>query len=268
MRIRDGGFYENFLPAQTPLVSVIVRTCGRPDVLRETLVSLRRQTYNNIEIVVVEDGDSVAEQMIQKEFPDLNILYHATNQKVGRCKAGNLAMQLAHGIYLNFLDDDDLFYADHVEVLVANLMKSKKQAAYATGFETPIVVTSKSPYIYEVKDYLGVHKQPFSKIVLCHHNYIPIQCIMFEKALFEQYGGLDENVDALEDWDMWVRYSLHTDFEFVLKTTSIYRVPALRDVNKKRQEELDNALGYMREKHKEYMQQISVYDVAIMCNNM
>lgn len=266
--IRDGAYYQNFLPSEIPLVSIIVRTCGRPAILRETLISLRNQTYNNLEIVVVEDGTAVAEDMLKKEFSDLNILYHATGQKVGRSKAGNLAMKLAHGKYLNFLDDDDLFYADHVEVLVANLVKSGKQAAYATSFETPVVISSKDPYVYEVRNYLGVHKQPFNRIILCHHNYIPIQCIMFEKELFEQYGGLDETVDALEDWDMWVRYSLHTDFDFVLKTTSVYRVPAVREINNKRQKELDDALLFMREKHKGYMQRISVYDVARMYENL
>ena len=266
--IKDGAFYQNVLPSENPLVSIIVRTCGRPAVLRETLVSLEKQTYDNIEVVIVEDGPAVSEKLIRDEFSSLNILYQATGQKVGRSRAGNLAMELAHGKYLNFLDDDDLFYADHVEVLVANLLKSGKPAAYATSFETPIEVESKDPYIYKVYNYLGVHKQPFSRIVLCHHNYIPIQCIMFEKELFENYGGLDETVDALEDWDMWVRYSLYADFEFVLKTTSIYRVPAIRQINQKRQKELDDALLFMREKHKGYMQRISVYDVARMYENL
>lgn len=266
--IRDGAFYENFLPAETPLVSIIVRTCGRPCVLMETLASLRNQTYPNLEIVIVEDGAAVSENMIRNQFSDLNILYHATIEKVGRSRAGNLAMEMAHGRYLNFLDDDDLFYADHVEVLVANLLKSGKAAAYATGLETPIAVQSKDPYVYEVKNYLGIHKQPFNRIILCHHNYIPIQCIMFEKELFTRYGGLDETVEALEDWDMWVRYSLHTDFAFVLKTTSLYRVPAVHEANEKRQKELDDALLFMREKHKSYMQKISVYDVAKMYENM
>lgn len=266
--IRDGAFYENFLPAETPLVSIIVRTCGRPCVLMETLASLRKQTYPNLEIVIVEDGAAVSENMIRNQFSDLNILYHATIEKVGRSRAGNLAMEMAHGRYLNFLDDDDLFYADHVEVLVANLLKSGKAAAYATGLETPIAVQSKDPYVYEVTNYLGIHKQPFNRIILCHHNYIPIQCIMFEKELFTRYGGLDETVEALEDWDMWVRYSLHTDFAFVLKTTSLYRVPAVREANEKRQKELDDALLFMREKHKSYMQKISVYDIAKMYENM
>lgn len=262
--IRDGGYYYNEFPREWPKVSVIVRTCGRPAVLRETLVSLRNQTYPNIEIVVVEDGYNTSGEMIKNEFSDLNIIYFATEKKVGRSRAGNLAMERATGIYLNFLDDDDLFYADHVEVLVANLLQGKNKAAYSFAFETPIEVFSKEPYKYSVKNYYGTHKQAFDKLMLCHHNYIPIQAIMFEKSLFEQFGGLDEQLDALEDWDLWVRYSLHTDFTCVLKTTSIYRTPYNKAVNAERQKALDEALITVRNKHKTYMQTVSVYDLAMM----
>lgn len=261
---REGGYYKNEFPKETPQVSIIVRTCGRPAVLRETLISLRNQTYPNIEIVVVEDGQDAARQMIEKEFSDLNIVYFATGAKVGRSKAGNLAMAKASGLYLNFLDDDDLFYADHVEILVSQLLKEKKKAAYSFAFETPIEVFSKDPYIYSVKNYLDTHKQVFDKIILCHHNYIPIQSIMFEKSLFENYGGLDETLDALEDWDLWVRYSLHTDFVCIKKTTSIYRTPYKKTLNAERQKALDDALQTVREKHKGYVQNISVYDIAMM----
>ena len=260
--LREGAFYENEFPDTTPLVSIIVRTCGRPDVLRETLLSLRQQTYDNIEIVVVEDGEEKAGGMIHKEFSDLNILYQSTGTKVGRSKAGNLAMSLAHGKYLNFLDDDDLFFADHIEVLVHDLEKSKNKAAYAFAFETPIEVKCKEPYLYVLGDYNGVHKQKFDKIMLCHHNYIPIQCIMFAKELFEKYGGLDETLDVLEDWDLWVRYSQYTNFDCIEKTTSIYRVPMNQEINQKRQKELDDALLIVRNKHKNYIQRVSVYELA------
>lgn len=262
--IRDGAFYYNEFPHTNPLISVIVRTCGRPAILRETLISLRKQTYKNLEIVIVEDGEPISEKMIHEEFVDLNIVYQASGEKIGRSRAGNLAMSLAHGKYLNFLDDDDLFYADHVEVLVHALESVNCKAAYSFGFETPIEVFSKDPYKYEVKNYYGVHKQAFDKIILCHHNYIPIQCIMFEKALFDEYGGLDETVDALEDWDLWVRYSQYTDFKCIEKTTSIYRVPYDRQINKRRQKELDNALVIMRNKHKKYVQNASAYDLACL----
>ena len=261
---RDGAFYINEFPKTQPLVSIIVRTCGRPAVLRETLCSLRNQTYANLEIVVVEDGAAVSEKMIREEFSDLNIRYAATGEKVGRSKAGNRAMAMASGKYLNFLDDDDLFYADHVEVLVRALEQTDCRAAYSFGFETPITVHSRDPYRYTIHGYKCVHRQQYNAVMLCHHNYIPIQTIMFEKSLFEEYGGLDESVDALEDWDLWVRYSQYTDFACVEKTTSIYRVPYDREIDAKRQKELDDALIEMREKHKGYIQSVSVYDLAML----
>lgn len=265
--IRDGAFYVNEFPEEKPLVSIIVRTCGRPAVLRETLISLRYQTYPNVEVVVVEDGEPTAQEMIEQEFADMNIRYKASGEKVGRSRAGNMAMEMAKGKYLNFLDDDDLFYADHVEVLVKIIERERARVAYTFAFETPVVVHSKEPYSYTVYNYLGVHKQHFNKISLCHHNYIPIQCIMFEKSLFEQYGGLDVTLDALEDWDLWVRYAQYADFASVAKTTSIYRVPHDRKIDAKRQKELDDALITVREKHKGYAQTVSVYDLAMLYQN-
>lgn len=259
---RFGAFYESKVPSEYPIVSVIVRTCGRPSVLRETLLSLENQTYPNVEIIVAEDGENKSEHMIRNDFQNMNVVYFATNEKVGRSKVGNLAMQKASGKYLNFLDDDDLFFADHIEVLVSELEKSSAKAAYAVGLETAIDVKSKEPYIYQVKNSRTVHHQKFDKIMICHHNYIPIQCIMFEKELFTQYGGFDESVDALEDWDLWVRFSLYTDFIYVEKTTSIYRVPFSRKTNEERQKALDDALVVMREKHKGYERLVDVSTLA------
>jgi len=259
---RQGEFYMNSRPKGKTLVSIIVRTCGRPDVLRETLISIRNQTYKYIETVIVEDGAPKADKMIETEFSDMNIIYKATGTKVGRSKAGNIAMSLATGKYLNFLDDDDLFYADHVEVLVNALEKTRNRVAYSFAFETPVVIESKSPYVYEVMSYNSRYMQKFSRLALCHHNYIPIQSIMFEKTLFDEHGGLDETVDALEDWDIWVRYAQYTAFSCVGKTTSLYKVPFDSEISDNRQNELDDALDYMRDKHKQYTFPMSVYDYA------
>ena len=267
---RDGAYYESVrLHDDIPLVSILVRTCGRPHVLRETLKSIQNQTYENFEVIVVEDGKNISEEMILKEFSSLNIRYFSTGVKVGRSKAGNLAMSKAKGKYLNFLDDDDLFFADHIEVLVGSILNSDKKVAYATAFETPIEILNENPYQYKIKGYVKRYIQDYDDRQLCHHNYIPIQCVLFEKELFEKYGGLDENLDALEDWDLWVRYSLYTDFAFVYKTTSIYRVPHNKMKKLSRQKNLDDALIKVREKHKSYMRTktMSVYDIAMEYEN-
>lgn len=205
-------------------VSFIVRTCGRPHILRHTLQSIRRQTYQNIETVVVEDGENTAEQMIMAEFSDMNIKYCNTGVKVGRAKAGNIALSKAEGEYFIFLDDDDQVYPAHVEILMEAVNESGKKAAYSVAHEAVSIYSKKK------EDYITVYKhiryrQPFCRIFLSVNNYLPIQTVMFHRSLFEQYGGFRENLDALEDWDLWLRYVSHEDFIFVDQVTSLYRVP-------------------------------------------
>lgn len=248
---RRGDFWVNERPDSNVKVSVIVRTCDRPDVLRETLISLRAQTYPNLEIVVVEDGKDRARQMIKEEFGDLNIIYQATGEKVGRCKTGNLGLRLAGGEYLNFLDDDDVFYADHIETLVMALQNHPDHAAaYALGFETPIQVFSKEPYRYKLLTYLSTIDIPFSKVELIHHNCFPIQAVLFRRKLYEKYGGFDERLDVLEDWDLWLRYASEEQFVYVPKTTSQYRVHASAAINAERQKELDAAYTTVQSKYR------------------
>jgi len=64
---------------------------------------------------------------------------------------------------------------------------------------------------------------------------------MFHRRLFEQHGGFDEDMDQLEDWNLWTRYTLENDFVLVEKTTSKYRVPADSRIAADRQALLDRA---------------------------
>lgn len=260
--VRDGAFYEKKEIKTNPLVSIIVRTCGRPNVLRETLISIKNQTYKNIEVVVVEDGSNLAEKMIKNEFNDLNIKYYSFNKKVGRCKAGNKALSMASGKYLNFLDDDDLFYEDHVETLVGELENTDNEIAYSSSIETPIIVYSKKPYKYELLDEYVLLSEEFNILKLLYANITPIQCVMFSKKVYEKCGGFDEKLDALEDWDLWIRYGIEFPFKFVKKTTSIYRVPGdIKEISK-RSEFLNSYLEMVREKHKNSISKINMQDVV------
>lgn len=259
--VKEGPFYIQPEIDTNPLVSIIVRTCNRPDTLRENLISLRNQTYKNIEVVVVEDGKNTAEEMIKKEFSDLNIVYEATGNNVGRSKVANIAMEKAKGKYLNFLDDDDLFYPDHVETLVKVLEKNNYDIVYASSFETLIEVLNKSPYKYEIKGIKPFGQWDFSRLKLYKYNLFPIQSVMFKKELVNECGGIDENIDALEDWDFWIRLSLNHEFYRVEKTTSIFRTPANQTVRTDRNEFLASTLKYLDNKFKNYKPTITVEDI-------
>lgn len=258
--IRDGAFYTMQEIKSKPLVSIIVRTCNRPDTLRETLISLRNQTYKNIEIVIVEDGKPTAKEMIENEFKDLNIVYQATGKNKGRSAVGNIGMQTATGKYMNFLDDDDVFYPDHVEVLVSELEANNYEIVYDSSFETQINIKSKKPYQYDVINIGKINWGEFYRLRLYKHNMFPIQTVMFKRELFEECGGLDETIDALEDWDFWVRLSLKHNFNYVEKTTSIFRTPAEKKEQADRNEFLLSTLKYLDKKFQNYRPEFTVSD--------
>ncbi len=235
--VRYGAFYENkrYDKNYTPLVSIIIRTCNRPLVLEECLQSIRNQTYKNIEVCIAEDGKNCSENFIKENFPDLRIKYASTNEKKGRSNAGNLALSMAEGEYLNFLDDDDMFYCDHIETMVnAALDHPEEKLFYAKCFETPIEIKSKDPYVYEVKDYVNVKRPVYTKSNLVMGNIFPIQSVLFKREVYEKMGGFDTKYEYLEDWDLWLKYSDFADYFPVNKMTSLYRVPANRTVSKER----------------------------------
>jgi len=214
-----------------PTVSVLVRTMGRSELLRDALTCLANQTYTNIEVVVVEDGPETLKGFLTPWREKLSITYEAFGMNRGRCQAGNRAMELAKGEYFVLLDEDDLIYADHIEQLLAALIHGKAKIAMSYAFELP---TEYSP-----EQLGGVVKQgamfshlhePFSFLLLLRGNYIPIHTVLFHRSLFEQCGGFDPNIKLSEDWNLWVRYAIHErPFITVPKTTAIYRVPSDKD---------------------------------------
>jgi GT2 family glycosyltransferase len=237
---RTGPFYHVTDFRDGPLVSVVIRTMDRPQYLREALQSVANQTYTNIEVVVVEDGPAKSQRIVN-EYPHLTIHYFATGNRTGRCRAGNTGLAKANGKYICFLDDDDLFYADHFETLVHVLQNSPNRAAYSCGLEVATEVLSDEPFQYRETRHEVVHQHDYDRKLLRHKNLMPINTVLFERSCYEEAGGFDENLDLLEDWNLWVRYSALTEYTFVRKTTCLYRVPADPDVTRLRHQQLTDA---------------------------
>lgn len=205
-------------------VSILVRTCNRPEVLKNCLRSIQCQDYPNIEVIVVEDGEAKADEMIRCEFSQMDIHYYATGKRQGRAKAGNIALSMATGEYFNFLDDDDEFYSNHVSRLIETINKYSCEVAYSVAEESICHFNKKKQSYFEVCKFVR-YRNKFNRLYLLHENYFPIQTVMFSRNLFEKLGGFRENVEYLEDWELWVRYAMETDFYMTDVITSKYRVP-------------------------------------------
>ncbi|MDA0978826.1 MAG: glycosyltransferase, partial [Proteobacteria bacterium] len=253
--VRNGAFHELPEPVeQPPLVSVITRSYrGRDSLLLECLQSVAHQTWGNIEHVIVEDGGASLADTIaafEAQYPGARVAYYPL-PKGGRCETGNRGLELAKGEYLMFLDDDDLLFSDHLEICLAELAKDPELGAvYALAWE---VETEFQDGHYEEKSHgtPDIFHQAFDREVLLDHNFIPIQSIVFRRSLYEQHGGFDPDLDNLEDWNLWIRYSTHSDFRLVGKTTSMFRTPWDLEEKARRQQVLDEYLPVAREKNRQ-----------------
>jgi GT2 family glycosyltransferase len=258
---RKGAFHQNDmtqLAAQRPLVSVLIRTHKRPHFLREALQSVLAQSYQELEVIVIEDGQDSARAMIEGEFAhDPRVRYHATGAAQGRSKAGNVALEMARGTWLNFLDDDDLFYPDHIETLLTAALSSGLAGVYGVSWEVPTEVISTEPLRYRELAPFHRYMTPFSHVTLWQSNFLPIQTVLFHRRLYEQYGGFETDMDQLEDWNLWTRYTLADRFAIIDKTTSLYRTPASQSVQSSRQDALDQGYAIAIERQKAMRVQLS-----------
>lgn len=211
-----------------PLVSIITRSHGeRQSHLQNAIMSVDGQTYKNIEHIIVEDRTHFAKATIEEWQPSHfdNTITYIHCDKGGRSNAGNIAMANAKGRYICFLDDDDLLFPDHIASLMAKIMSDQNtQIVYSLAWEAYSAETGQGP---EEKR-LGMpmaHLQAFSHEILSTENFIPIQSVLFDKALFEECGGFDPSLSAYEDWNLWYRFAQKAVFHCVPKVTSIYRTP-------------------------------------------
>ena len=269
---RDGAFVEmrsrrGRPPADFPLASILIRTVGKQAWLREALASCANQTYPNLEVVVIEDGPATSQAVIDEFAPRVTIRYHATGKRGGRARAGNLAMAQARGEWMNFLDDDDLLFADHVEVLVDGAHRAGVKGAYGYAWETHTRVIDAGRAAYEETRRVPRLRQPFNRLMLWHQNYLPIQSVLFHRSLWERHGGFAEDMDQLEDWNLWTRYTIEDDFVPVEKTTSKYRVPDDPRAAAARQALLDAAYPGAVERQRQLRLTLSPREIAQMAES-
>ncbi|MBC7005806.1 glycosyltransferase [Photobacterium sp. BZF1] len=263
---RDGAFYtlnpEN-QQRELPKVTIVTRTYrGREFWLKECIASVINQTYPNIEHVIVEDGGETMKPLVEEAkaaYGENYTVRFAGFDKKGRSHTGNQGLEMASGEYCLFLDDDDLIFPDHVEVLVDEMLADPKLgAAYSLAWDVHTDVDrSKEVPTYKEHHFetLPVFHQEFDVETMLRHNYIPIQAILFKKSLYTELGGFDETMEHLEDWNLWTKYALNSTFKFVPKTTSLFRTPSNEQERLRRALLLDSAFQSAMEKQQELIQQ-------------
>ena len=197
-----------------PLISVLIRTKDRPTLLCEALQSVLRQSWDNLEIIIANDGGEDVSAQVIPQAAD-NIHWYNNTGDLGRSHAANLAMAQATGQYCLFLDDDDSIDPAHLQNLADALAAHPEHvAAYsAVRVMTNGVKADKPDFCY-----------PFDAVRLMIENYIPIHAVLFRRTLIDAGLRFDPAFDRFEDWDFWLQAAERHTFVYVDKCTATYRV--------------------------------------------
>lgn len=188
-------------------ISVVIRTKDRPSLLAEAIASVQATGYP-CEIVVVNDGGQ------KPDAPNARVVNHDVSQ--GRAEAGNAGVRAATNTFIAFLDDDDLFYPEHLATL-ANAPRSSHAAWYTdavSAFLRPAETGA-----YETHSRMRIYAHDFDRELLLVDNYIPLPSLLFRREHFLDLGGFDRTFDLFEDWDFLIRLSQRGDFLRIPRVT-------------------------------------------------
>lgn len=202
-----------------PLVTIVVITYNRHWWLEHhSIPSVLTQIYQNIELILVDDGTDDASQVLNKFDYNRRIRYLKTAKPgMGTGAARNVGLLNARGKYVGFLDDDDCLLRNHVNTLVLFLESNLKyKAAYTDAFR--IHYDSNGDGTYRRNPGTEVpHSNDFNRELLFVKNLMPVNCVMFVKP--DPMLLHDETLPSHEDWLFWFQLCKRYDFFHIKKVT-------------------------------------------------
>ena len=188
------------------LVSVIIPTLNRADLLKRALRSVIYQTFSPNEIIVVDNGSTDnTRDMIKESFQ--NIKYYFLPNK-GVSKARNVGIKNANCEWISFLDSDDEWHPTKLEKQI-NFIKNNSKCKFLHSNE---IWYRNGIHLNQLKK----HKKEGGNIF---KNCLKLCCIspssvITKKNVFENYGLFDESFQVCEDYEMWLRISAREEICF------------------------------------------------------
>lgn len=200
-------------------ISVIIPAYNAAQTITETIASVRQQTIDDWELIVVNDGstDDTLEVLDRIEDSRLSIISVANS---GVAQARNLGLSRATGEYIAFLDADDLWVADKLERQLQALA-ANPQAVVAYSW-TCFVDEQKSGYTYHASASYKYEGNVYPRLLIADFIHSGSNTLIRKQAL-DRVGGFDSDCNGCEDWDMWLRLAAIGDFTVVPKHQIMYR---------------------------------------------
>jgi len=185
---------------QQPLVSILLSVWNGSDGLKDALESLRKQTYQNIEILIMNDastdGSAVVIEQFKKNDSRCKVFTHVKNR--GLTKSLNELAKQANGEFLARMDADDVAEPDRIEKQIQYLMQHPSVAVCGTR---GLLMNEDNGTKTDMNVPIGI----ISKKQLIYHNQCLHPSLVIRRFVFETVGGYDERFKRSQDYELLLR---------------------------------------------------------------
>lgn len=196
-----------------PVISVVIPTCDRVNLLKRAVDSVLSQSFKDFEIIVVDDHSVDGTQHFLKGLRDPRIRFITRSERGGGAAARNTGIETAVGEFVAFLDDDDAWYSNKLERQFERMKLLPEVAMVYTG-TVHILQDSGRVYRTATPRYRGNILNDLLK-----QNIIgTTSSILVRRQALNEVGGFDEAFPSCQDWDLYLRLSQRWPIDFVEET--------------------------------------------------
>ncbi len=207
-----------------PRVSIIVRTKDRPAFLSRALADIADQTFTDWDVIVVNDGGDAATVRATAAASAAadRVVVMDSPAPGGRCAAANVGIGASEGEYVVLHDDDDLWHTDFLRRTTAVLDASPGDAGVMVETEIIYERASGAGWIEtgRVPYWQGMTGISFTSLLEVNRA-VPIS-FLYRRELHHELGPYDETLDAVEDWDFYLRVTARHPIAFLSGTPLAY----------------------------------------------
>ena len=207
------------------LISVIIPTFNAEETISQTLDSVLKQTYPNIEIIVVDDGSTDGTPRIAKEYAERDKrCKYIYKQNSGVSSALNLGIENSNGEFIAAIGSDDI-WADNKLELQLECIKKYPDSIVLTEVQRFTVADSQVNYlnITTPPEYKTKKEYVNTLLNLSSFQMALISTALLRKSYLEKVGVFDLKLQTAEDWDLWLRLACFYEFRNIQKPLYFYR---------------------------------------------
>ncbi|MFZ1808149.1 MAG: glycosyltransferase family A protein [Cyclobacteriaceae bacterium] len=191
--------------APDPFFSVVIPTYNRADFIKFTIESVLDQQFQDFEIIVVDDGSSDETERVVKDISSPKIRYYK-KQNGERGAARNTGVDFSRGLYVTFLDSDDILYSNHLAVSHSELTELKFPQIYHQAYELRYLDGRKKKS--DVDAGTTINDALFVKGNVLSCMGVFLKCDTARSIPFNE----DRELSGVEDWELWIRLAARYPF--------------------------------------------------------